>query len=61
MRNCKEVSMLLSQSQERVLGRIERLAVKLHLLLCKGCSNFSRQLTFLRTAVRRQRDADDAR
>ncbi len=52
--------MLLSQSQERALGRVERLAVMLHLLICKGCSNFRGQLKFLRTAVRRHRDRDDA-
>ena len=59
MRNCQEVSMLLSQSQERVLGRVERLAVMLHLLICKGCNNFRDQLKFLRAAVRRHRDTDD--
>ena len=60
MRNCKEVSMLLSQSQERMLGRVERLAVMLHLLICKGCRNFREQLKFLRAAMRRHRDSDDA-
>ena len=60
MRTCKEVSELLSQSQERPLGRGERLAVMLHLAICRGCSNFRRQLVFMRTAVRRYRDADDA-
>ena len=53
--------MLLSQAQERPLGRAERWGVMLHLLVCKGCSNFRAQLEFLRAAVRRYRDADDAR
>jgi hypothetical protein len=53
--------MLLSQAQERPLGRAERWGVMLHLMVCKGCSNFRAQLEFLRTAVRRYRDADDAR
>ena len=61
MRTCKEVSMLLSQAQERPLGYVERLGVMLHLLLCKGCTNFRAQLEFLRKAMRRYRDADDAR
>jgi hypothetical protein len=61
MRTCKEVSMLLSQAQERPLGRAERWGVTLHLLVCKGCTNFRAQLEFLRTALRRRRDADDAR
>ena len=33
----------------------------LHLMVCKGCTNFRAQLDFLRAAVRRYRDADDAR
>lgn len=61
MRTCKEISLLLSQAQERPLGRAERWAVTLHLLICKGCSNFRAQLRFLRTAVHRYRDSDDAR
>ena len=59
MRTCKEVSMLLSQSQERPLAPVEKLAVTLHLLICRGCTNFRRQLEFLRVAARRWRDRDD--
>jgi hypothetical protein len=51
----------LSEAQERPLGRAERLGVTLHLLVCKGCTNFRAQLEFLRKAVRRFRDADDIR
>jgi len=61
MRTCKEVSLLLSQAQERPLGYVERFGVMLHLLVCKGCTNFRAQLDFLRKAMRRYRDADDAR
>ena len=61
MRSCKEISVLLSQAQERPLGGIERLSVELHLLICKGCSNFRAQLRFLRTAVRRYRDGKEVR
>ena len=53
--------MLLSQAQERPLGRAERWSVQLHLFLCKGCNNFRAQLEFLRAAVRRYRDGGDAR
>jgi hypothetical protein len=61
MLSCKEVSMLLSQAQERPLGRAERLSMHLHLLICAGCRNVRAQLGFLRAAVRRYRDGDDAR
>lgn len=48
--------MLLSQAQERRLGLKERCGLKLHLLLCDGCTNFRRQLDFIRAAARRYRD-----
>lgn len=57
MRSCREISVLLSQAQERRLDFAERLALRLHLLLCDGCRNFRRQLAFIRTAVRRYRDS----
>jgi hypothetical protein len=56
MLTCKETSLLLSQAQERPLGMTERVALRLHLLLCKGCRNFRAQLAVLRTVVRRYRD-----
>ena len=59
MLSCKEVSVLLSQAQERRLGWRERLALKLHLGLCDGCVHFSKQLDFIRATVRRYRDRED--
>jgi hypothetical protein len=58
MLSCKETSVLLSQAQDRPLGLAERLRLKLHLLVCAGCTNFSRQLKLIRAAIRRQRDED---
>lgn len=54
--SCKDVSALLSQGQDRPLSWGEHLRLRMHLLLCEGCRNFSSQLDFLRTAVRRYRD-----
>ena len=60
---CKEVSVLLSQAQDRDIGFIERLQLEAHLKLCEGCRNFQRQLDFLRRAIRRhpaiREDGDD--
>jgi hypothetical protein len=58
MLTCKDASILLSQKQERPLGMRERLFLQLHLLICNGCMNFSRQLELMRTAIRRYRDED---
>jgi len=60
MATCKEVSELLSQGQDRPLGRGEKLKLNIHLLLCKGCRNFGNQLVFIRGAVKRYVERDDA-
>ncbi len=56
MLTCKDASELLSQAQDRPLGLRERLVLQLHLLICRGCSNFNHQLALIRAAVRRMRD-----
>jgi hypothetical protein len=53
MLTCREVSVLLSQQQDRPLSAIERAGLEAHLRLCQGCENFQRQLAFLRNALRR--------
>ena len=55
--SCKDASALLSQAQERALGPYERFKLRLHLSVCDGCTNFLRQLDFMRAAVRRFRDS----
>lgn len=50
--SCKEISLLLSRAcDERLPWRV-RLAVRLHLLYCRGCTRFEKQLRFLRSAAR---------
>ena len=61
MLSCKEVSMLLSQAQDRRLGLGEWLGLKLHLMLCEGCANFRKQLDFIRAAIKRFRDGNGLR
>ena len=51
MLTCKEATRLVSQGLDRRLGLAERLALRLHLLICDGCSNFSRQVAFLRRSL----------
>lgn len=51
--DCKHTSELLSQGQDRRLTLPEKLRMEMHLLICKRCRNFSQQLAFMRTALRR--------
>jgi hypothetical protein len=54
--SCKDVSHLVSEMQERPLGRFERWTLALHLAVCDGCTRFEAQMRFLRTAMRRYRE-----
>lgn len=53
MLNCKQTSQLVSQSLDRRLTLQERFAVKEHLLICKYCRRFSRQLMAMRVGLKR--------
>lgn len=54
--SCKETARLLSQGEDRKLGFGERVALRVHLAICKGCRNVDTQFRFLRSAVRRLSD-----
>lgn len=56
MLKCNEVTRLCSEEQDRALTLRERLGLRMHLAICKACSNFRQQLGFLRSATRRYRD-----
>ncbi len=53
MMTCKEVTRLISEGQDRKLTVAERVGLEMHLLICDGCTNFRRQMDFLRAACRR--------
>ncbi len=52
MLNCKQASELRSQALDRKISLREKVLLKLHLLICHGCSNFSKQVTVMREACR---------
>ncbi|MGH8618794.1 MAG: zf-HC2 domain-containing protein [Burkholderiales bacterium] len=53
---CKDAARLLSHAHEQPLGGWARLRLRLHLTICDACTNFRRQLDFIREALRRLRD-----
>jgi len=52
MLNCRQASRLISEAQERPLSLAEKISLKLHVLMCAGCKNFSLQVPFLSKAMR---------
>ena len=56
MMNCKQATALMSQGQDRALTRRERLSLRIHTMICKGCNNYNKQLAFIRDTMQRLRD-----
>ena len=56
--SCKEVSHLVSQGLDRQLGFADRVRLRVHLAICDGCTNFKRQMDFLRKAMQRLENVD---
>lgn len=53
MDKCKDVARMISDSMDRPLTLGERLRLKVHLAICRGCSNFEKQMMALRDMARR--------
>ncbi|MFC1877022.1 zf-HC2 domain-containing protein [Thermodesulfobacteriota bacterium] len=52
MFSCKDVSQKVSQSMDVELPFYQRMAVRMHLLMCRYCARFYRQLIMLRKMSR---------
>ena len=59
MFNCKEVSKKVSQSMDASLPVHHRLMITIHLLMCKYCSRFKKQLLIIKKAVRIEKPVED--
>ena len=53
MLSCKDVTRLISESMDRRLPPGRRIGVRLHVLLCRFCARYERQLLLIRDTVRR--------
>jgi hypothetical protein len=54
--SCKDVSRLVSRGHDRSLTWWEGWRLRMHLAVCDGCTRFSAQMRFLRSAMRKYRD-----
>ena len=50
---CKEVHQLTSESMDRELTMVERTRMRMHLLVCNACRNFTGQMDLIRKAMQR--------
>lgn len=54
--NCREASRLQSESLDRPLSLAKRFGLRVHLLLCRWCRRYGKQIRFLRGAARENPD-----
>ena len=53
MLSCRDVTQLISESMDTSLPIGKRIGVRFHLLMCKFCARYERQLLLIRETVRR--------
>jgi hypothetical protein len=56
MPTCKEAAALLIANEDRLISLGDRVRMRLHLMACKTCPNFERQLLTMRNAMRQWRN-----
>jgi len=52
MDDCRKITGMISEGLDRELTWSERMRIRVHLLMCSGCSAFEKQMIFLREAMR---------
>jgi hypothetical protein len=55
-RSCKEVAFLVVAREDRHLHLGDSLALRAHMLICKACPSFERQILTMRNAMRQWRN-----
>jgi len=60
MLSCKDVTKLVSESMDRSLPLGKRIGMRLHLVFCKWCARYERQLLLIRETVGRLAATVDA-
>lgn len=59
MLSCKEVTRLASESLDRDLSFKEHVAMKLHLMMCRMCQRYSKQLKFIAFVTKKLSTEED--
>ena len=59
-RTCKEAVALMIAREDRVLPWAERIALRMHLAVCKACPTFERQMMTMSKATKTWRNYSEA-
>ena len=56
--NCKEATRLQSDALDRRLTSLDRFSLRCHLIICKWCRCYGKQINFLSSAARKLAEDD---
>ena len=59
MLSCRDVTQLISRSMDASLPVGKRIGVRVHLLICRFCARYEKQLLLIRETVRRLAAAEE--
>ena len=59
MLSCKQTAELLSRGLDEHLPLTQRMALRIHMLMCRACRQYEKQLHFIRRAARRLSQATE--
>jgi predicted anti-sigma-YlaC factor YlaD len=54
MKSCKKASYLMSKKLDTDLALMDRLSLRMHLMMCSKCSRCNRQMGFLHETCRKR-------
>lgn len=57
IKNCKETSLLVTQSLDRRLTWREHLGMRVHLAICDNCARFAKQMRLIREWLGKEDEA----
>lgn len=59
MRNCIDITQLISEAQDRKLVFSESLEIQLHLMMCSGCRAYKHNIAQLKDITQQHNQAAD--
>lgn len=57
--DCREITRKVLEGEDRPLRPAEQVLIRAHWLICRGCSNFGKQVELMRRASQRWRSYSD--
>ena len=57
--SCRDATRLISEGMDRRLSLAEKLVLQLHVAICDACTRFTRQVKFVRQALKSYPGPDD--